>query len=372
MAQCGSYHTVVVDSNGFIWVFGENHQGQLGIEQESCCLTPTINYKVPKIAMVSCMNFSTVCLDTQGFVWTFGNNKFGQLGIGTTQNTTKPTRIQSTFKMPRFVASSSGSSHTICLGDDHSIWGFGSNKFGQLGINESWNGEKISPFPQKLLLNDIFTISSGGNYTFALDCNGDLFSTGLNDHGQLGHGNYVNYASFTKIRFALPEDVKFISIASGTIHTLLLTSNGTVYGTGTTANGRLGSAAKLRYCTIPSKFKLNQIIKISCGFRHSMFVDEDYNLWACGFNTNGELGIGNRDSVVIEIKLRENINSISQGGSHSIFHDFKEQEILVSGLNISGQLGIGSSDTCITSTALNQEFSNILHIPQPRAKSARK
>lgn len=371
MANCGSFHTVTLDTEGFVWGFGENNQGQLGIANSHVVLVPTI-LEVPKSFAVSCGNCFTVCIDMDGEMWTFGSNNNGQLGNGSTVNNHVPTKIPSSLGTPKFEKVSCGATHVLCVGFDKSLWGFGDNKYGQLGL------EPLSQFvyPQKLALSDISIISCGSNYSFASDISGDLYSVGSNEYGQLGQNTkLVQLTRFTKINIG---NLQVTSIACGSIHTIILLSDGNVYGAGNASCGRLGSAgANVKICYEFIKFmRLKDIIKISCGVRHSFFIDSNYNLWGCGNNSSGELGTGGppATNILKEKKIRANVFAISQGGSHSIMYDKKEDKILVCGLNISGQLGLNDSEKPFVyePIPIGADYSNIVCFNQIRAKSARK
>ena len=78
--SCGYNHTAVVKSDGSLWMWGDNHYGQLG---NGSTERSNIPVKVmDNIAAVSCGNDHTVAIKTDGSLWAWGSNKFGQLGNG--------------------------------------------------------------------------------------------------------------------------------------------------------------------------------------------------------------------------------------------------------------------------------------------------
>ena len=88
--------------------------------------------------MVSCGTFFTVCIDHEGFIWLFGENSSGQLGTG---NKTKFNVPQKLHNIPPVHSVSCGSDHTLIITNDSNLWLCGRNYDGQL-----CNGDKVSIF----------------------------------------------------------------------------------------------------------------------------------------------------------------------------------------------------------------------------------
>jgi hypothetical protein len=131
----------------------------------------------------------TLILHYDGSVFGFGSNTFGQLGLGHTndQSTPQPL-ILPEGKKP--IKISLGFCHSFILCEDGSLFGFGANDFGQLGLGHT-NDQST---PQPLILPEgkkPKQISLGTNHSFILCEDGSLFGFGKNDYGQLGLG-YTN------------------------------------------------------------------------------------------------------------------------------------------------------------------------------------
>ena len=161
-------------------------------------------------------------------------------------------------------------------------------------------------------LDDIIQISPSNNHALFLTTEGEVFSFGNNDFGQLGLGHNIECNIPQLINNVV--DVIFISVSDK--HSMLLTAGGNVYMT--TNNN------------IFEKLDIDNIIQISAGFSHSLALTDD-----------GKIYIIMSDDVKLSIKLlmeNSEIVSISTGYDHSLFLD-KKGLIYAYGSNEFGQLG---------------------------------
>ena len=132
-----------------------------------------------------------------------------------------------------------------------------------------------------------------------------VFVMGKNDHGQCGTGTIttVSYPVEISLNDILSPGVRILSMATGRSHTLLLLSNGDVWGSGANSEGQLGlgdtkTAAKdaLKFVKLP----LSRIRDISCGHDHSLACDLDGKLFTWGHPQYGCLGFGTDGSFMKE------------------------------------------------------------------------
>jgi alpha-tubulin suppressor-like RCC1 family protein len=126
-----------------------------------------------------------------------------------------------------------GNGHAIILDKQGNVWTIGRNNFGQLGDNTLEN----SPTPKKIkTLNNIVAISRGYDHSIALDKNGNLFLWGRNNFGQLGCPSINDQLIPQK----LPNHTNFIAVEGGHWHTAGLKKDGTVWCWGHNSYGQLG------------------------------------------------------------------------------------------------------------------------------------
>src|SRR3990167_7910745 len=91
------------------------------------------------------------------------------------------------------------------------------------------------------------------------------------------------------------------------------------------------------------------------GSHWSMFVDEEGNVWVCGVNHKGELGLG----YITQINSPQKINNVSGivavAGGHTFFSIFldKQGNVFTCGCNGYGQLGLGDKNDRHTPQKVN-------------------
>ena len=104
---CGFYHSIKLSDDGTAHSFGYNEEGSLGLgHYDNDISLPTPIPNLPKIKLISCGSFFTVCVDYEGFIWSFGGNIYGQLGTGNKTKFNVPQKLPNT---PPVVSVSCGS-----------------------------------------------------------------------------------------------------------------------------------------------------------------------------------------------------------------------------------------------------------------------
>ena len=285
----GGYYSMFLDIEGNVWACGYNLDGQLGLGlgDRNFINVPERITNLPKIQAISCsFHKHSLFLDEDGCVWACGHNTHGELGLGDHENRAHPVRI---YEIPRMQSISAGYCHSLFLDGDGCVWTCGYNHHGQLGL-----GHKISRnIPERI--EDFGNIKSidGVFHSIFLDEEGSVWVCGHNDYGQLGLENISNRL--------LPERIaqlpKIQSIFAGGYHSIFLDEDGCVWSCGNNSAGQLGmgeSSFKLHFTqrNSPSKVNISKQKSISAGFSHSIFLDEVGQVWACGHNQYGQLGLG--------------------------------------------------------------------------------
>lgn len=140
------YHSFGIRSDGTLWGWGENDYGQLGLGYQSWRATMPIRVgTATNWAAVSTGHFHTLGLRSDGTLWAWGNNDYGRLGlegVGTSENVTSPTQLGTDTN---WVAIAAGDGHSLAVKSDGSLWSWGANSSGQLGLGHS--STKYAPTP---------------------------------------------------------------------------------------------------------------------------------------------------------------------------------------------------------------------------------
>ena len=186
------------------------------------------------------------------------------------------------------IALTSKFSNFIFL-DNGKVFTFGFNVKGQLG-----HGDQTSMNSPKLVdaLSKKFVTTVGCSYYHTLFSCADemeVYACGRNDYGQLGLGHNVD-----KNTPSLLESLngkKIVSIGCGQYHSVLATVEGEVFSFGRNDSGQLGLQISENFITIPRDIKGLKSTQIGCGYYHSIAISNG-QLYSWGKNDSGQLGIG--------------------------------------------------------------------------------
>jgi alpha-tubulin suppressor-like RCC1 family protein len=208
----GMYYSLALDSNGKIWATGNNGEGQLGLgntNSQKSFQAVTIKGLSPNATIVSIAAGyeHSLALDSDGKVWATGSNNVGELGFGNPdwgvhETSFKPVTISGLLSSAKITSIAAGISHSFALDSNGKVWASGENYRGQLGLGNASNQSEFQlvTIPDLVPNAKTVSIAAGGDHSFALDGEGILWTTGLNDAGQLGLGDTTNRNVFTYVR----------------------------------------------------------------------------------------------------------------------------------------------------------------------------
>ncbi|ETR70825.1 MAG: hypothetical protein OMM_08528, partial [Candidatus Magnetoglobus multicellularis str. Araruama] len=180
MVAAGDGHYLALKPNGTVMAWGNNSDGQLGIGEsgsDSYRITPILINGLSNIIAIQAGSNHNLALGSDGAVWAWGDNLEGQLGIGNTSDQNTPVQINT---LDNIVAIAAGFSHSLALKADGTVWAWG-------GQDEF--GDHITIPVMKPDLFNVVAIAAGGGHSFALRSNGIAWAWGGNTFGQLGIGN---------------------------------------------------------------------------------------------------------------------------------------------------------------------------------------
>ena len=242
------------------------------------------------------------------------------------------------------------------------IYAVGYNEEGEIGLGHRSN---LCDFTRLSFCDSmhITGVYYGSQSFFYLTANLDLYCCGYNKYGQLGLGHSTEYITKPTLNKHVRERVEFISNSVCAYHTILKTVKGRMYGYGWNSNGQLGIGRKSFKESVPQPLLLGMdvnIISISCGFHHTLFLTDDGRVVCCGNNQYGQLGFGcNVDEVVsptmVEWDGFEDMLSVQCGEYFSVSLD-KAGNVWSFGRNDSGQLGLPQKRDCVFTPKLVPYF----------------
>lgn len=329
--------------NGGLWDMGYNGFGQLGDGTYGGLLEST---NIPEnivptnvIAIAGGENFSLYLL-ADGSLWGMGDDSFGELGNGT--NNLDPALTTNRAEMivaGNVTAVAAGQYFGMFIKSDGSLWGMGDNSNGQLGDGLGGSGV-LTNKPEMIISNGVSAVSCGFYFTLFLRTNGTLWAMGSQSYGQLGDGN-ANPGYYTNKPEMITNGVA--TIACGDLHSLFITTNGSLWVMGEDNFGQLGDGTGGLGVTVSRPEMItNGVMAIAGGEYHSLFVKTNGSLWAMGYDGNGQLGDGSNNTAVLSPEMIEpsNVTAVSAGNDHSVF--IKNDGSLWSmGADHYGQLGNG-------------------------------
>lgn len=354
---CGKGHTLAV-GKGQVYGWGWNMYGQLGIgasngnnEQKPS------KVNLPFTAVSVLAGASTgFALSDKGDLFGWGKNNAGQLGIKASKYPKiAPAAVVSASAAPAFAQIAAGGyaynyqGHSAAVLKDGSLYTWGWNAFGQLGLGDATVLQNVPNRNSWLDKHKVVQVATGQYATAAVTDAGALFTWGLNDSGHLGKGEFRStvWDVPQRVDFLTPE-VRVLSVCVGYGHMLALTRGGDVYSWGRNIYGQLGLGDHKDKASpqLVTHLKEEPVKAVVCGQYHSLALTAKGDVYGWGYNRNYELGVGdNMDRVLpqaIPTLSGKPVTEVYAGGYHSmaLTHD---GQLYSWGLNTFGQLGQSSS-----------------------------
>ena len=268
----GLFHTCAVRNDGTVWCWGR----QLDPERpavEARSVDQTMPTQVPNIANVVTIaagDTHDCALRTDGSVWCWGRNENGQLGDGSIHNRVEPVAVSTATRAIAIVA---GAAHTCAVLADRTMQCWGDNAFGQLGSGVA--GASNGPVAVRDL-SAVVQASSGRHHVCARLADGSARCWGRNDRGQLGDDTTIDRAA--PVAVTMVADVG--DIAAGAEHTCARRhDDATVSCWGGDTAGQLG-APRTRMRALPTPVPSLNAGALAAGSTHtSALVDVGVVEW---------------------------------------------------------------------------------------------
>jgi alpha-tubulin suppressor-like RCC1 family protein len=218
----GRDFTAAIKTDGTLWLWGNNTRGQLGDNAVVNRLSPVqtiaggTNWK-----QVSCGAEFAAAIKTDGTLWLWGANAGGQVGNNTRTLVSSP--VQTTAGGTNWKQVSLGGEYSAAIKTDGTLWVWGSNSFGELGDNTI--NPKSTPVQTVAGGTNWKQVSGGGNFTAAIKTDGTLWLWGRNVNGQLGDGTSGLLTGKSSPVQLLSGGAGWSSVAAGQDHTVAVQEN---------------------------------------------------------------------------------------------------------------------------------------------------
>jgi hypothetical protein len=250
----GSGHTAAIKTDGTLWTWGAGSSGRLGNAVTSTNMSTPVttfaggtNWK-----QVSSGSQHTAAIKTDGTLWTWGFNGNGQLGnAAITDRSTPVTTFSGGTNWKQVFCSGNVGTYTAAIKTDGTLWTWGRNFEGQLG-NTLITGNVSTPITTFAGGTNWKQVSCGTNHTSAIKTDGTLWTWGNAYNGILGNAVTTGSISTPVTTFAGGTNWKQVSC--GRAHTAAIKTDGTLWTWGYNADVQLGNASTTNRSTPSTTF----------------------------------------------------------------------------------------------------------------------
>lgn len=315
----GFDHTLALGESGAIYAWGDNTYGQVGIDSAKGIVSgPQRVEGLPQIKEISAGFRHSLALDENGNLWVWGNNIAGQLGTGDRSDLRRPTPVELPDKA---VGIAAGHRFSLVTLENGKVYGWGAKcakdtkrTFAELMqlIGQSATGisyyvdanadpsasdtQELCEFQGFVAVSSLTPIEipelagstqivAGFGHVLALQADGTVKSKGCNAYGQLGYPTADIVPAET-----IPQLDGIVQLATSTRHSMALDREGRVWAWGADNTGQLGkNLGKLEGVFEPEAIAgLPRIQSIAAGHDFSLALDEQGRVWAWGINTSSQ------------------------------------------------------------------------------------
>ncbi|MFH2006852.1 MAG: hypothetical protein ABI333_09740 [bacterium] len=309
----GGNHTCGLQTDGRLWCWGANSEGQLGDGTLVGGSNPRPVGLVLEAVQVTAGAHHSCTVLMDGSVWCWGANRRGQLGNGSTSASAQPVEVA----LPAGAAMvSAGYAHTCAVLVDGSAWCWGANGSGQLGIGNAVGPEECGPLPEDVCgttpqaveeLADLSVISAGGSAEGSHTCarleDRSTWCWGDNSERQLGDSTLISHNAPVE----LTDLINVTSLAAGERHSCARLGDGSAFCWGRSFGDPFWIST------------LDSVDSVCAGGDFSCGVAGDRTAWCWGSNGEGQLGDGtNLDRVVpVQVVGLLVVARLAAGGRHA-------------------------------------------------------
>lgn len=320
--------SIGIQTNGTLWAWGHNDRGQLGIGSFASQRFPVKVGSDTNWAQAEAGASHVVARKRDGTLWAWGANESGQLGTGTSvSNSASPVRIGSDAA---WVEVRAGGFFSLARRADGTLWAWGTNGHGQLGIGANTGTNATRRVPVQVGTDaDWAALSAGAFHSLGLKANGTMWSWGRNNFGQLGLGfgsGTGSEISNTNRPTPVGTQSDWSAIEAGNFHSFGINSSGALFGWGANFYGQLGNgtsgstlSTNSENRTAPGPIATDKIWRMVDASSHSLGITTDGNIWGWGWNAQGQVGDGtggdggrnNDRSVPVLVNFNVNTNIVA-------------------------------------------------------------
>ncbi|MCI8397651.1 MAG: hypothetical protein HFJ52_08670 [Clostridia bacterium] len=277
---CGEKHNLALDSEGNVWSWGTATHGELGSTVQVAS-TPSKITNLTNIRKIACGAHTSYAVTEKGEVYSFGLNENGEGGIGSYTSSIQVTKVKNLIGIIDIKA---GKNHVIALKNTGEVYASGSNIYGELGRNSATT-RKTKEFIKVPNLSDIVMIGAGDTHSMALNLDGNVWTWGSNIYKELGL-NSIATSVQTPTKVDNLQNIRYIDGGKGT--SIAIDKQGNTYTCGLNQNGELGLGTNQDAVTFKQVPNISNAIYASTGNTYTVLVKVDGSVWGTGDYAHGD------------------------------------------------------------------------------------
>jgi alpha-tubulin suppressor-like RCC1 family protein len=193
-AAVGNNHSLAITNSGTLWAWGNNSNGQIGDNTAGLTSrsTPRQVGTANNWKQASAGSLTSAAIKTDGTLWCWGNNTQGQIADNTTTSRLTP---RQEFTSTTIWKQVSVADHVIAVKTDGTLWAWGNNSNGQIGDNTAGLTSRSTPRQVGTATNWKKCARADSSSSIAIKTDGTLWAWGDNAYGQVGDNTASNSRS---------------------------------------------------------------------------------------------------------------------------------------------------------------------------------
>lgn len=320
----GDIHSLYVDPEGNVWIWGRGS------------LASATNKRVPHHVMNDAEAVFSDPYETLSFVikkdgslWGWGRNWYGQLGVMPRKGDDVSEYIVEPREVTRGVTCVSGAESVFALKPDKTLWAWG---HGAKGRGDGLKKDIAVPVK---IMDKVKQVSSSNTHTLALKTDGSLFAWGDNQCGALGIGNTDSRSRPVRVNLKPMGKRTIVKIAARSGESFAIADDGSVWGWGerNIVNPFCKDDLRLTPVRIDD---MDNVKDVALGYLEEIYLKKDGSVWQWGEDPRHPNAESDWHKVL------DNVKEIAAGGYHFIALK-NDGTVWTFGGNRFGQLGNGTT-----------------------------
>ena len=259
------------------------------------------------IQVIACDQFA-ICLGNNGQLFSFGRGDFGQLGLGELKTSLTPKLIKGDLFGKRIVSVISCRNHSICIGVNGEVYSFGWGEYGQLGHSDTQNQDIPKLIAGEFQTKRIVAASCCSFHTICLTSKGQLFSFGDTRNAVLGlDPPLVAEQTTPKLIKGDLIGKRIIQVSTCYYHSVCLSSKGEVFSFGDGSNGHGNTENQSTPKQVKGVLMGVKIVHVTASSDLTFCIAENGQMFSFGLGTNFQLGHGNNRNQLTPKCIQRNL-----------------------------------------------------------------